>query len=116
MRVMVSEIDRGHASTPQAGARLHELIEPALGRGEQVVLDFDGVRHCDAPFLGASVGRLIEEDKEERLPPLLRYENLQPLWQGTLESVTSWAVRRRRNPAAAAAMDELLRTKDYVRD
>ena len=32
MRVMVREIDNGHASTPQAGLRLYALIEPVLAR------------------------------------------------------------------------------------
>lgn len=109
MRVKVSEIDNGHASTGVAGLRLYHLIKPVLDKGEEVVLDFEQVKHCAAPFLSASVGNLIEEDKEERLPRLLRYENLTPQWQRTVDGVKDRAVRRRENPRWAAGWDEAYR-------
>ena len=107
MRVKVSEIDGGHASTPQAGLRLHALIEPALARGEPVVLDFEGVKYCSVPFFSASVGILVEADAEGRLPALLSYESLSPMGQSAVDSVTEYAIRRRENPRWAAAMDEV---------
>lgn len=105
MRVKVSEIDNGHAYTPQAGMRLRELIDPALGRGEEVVLDFEGVKHFSAAFFCASIGALVEADEARRLPALLHYENLLPLGQSTLESAIDFATRRRESPAGAAAWD-----------
>ena len=109
MRVKVSDIDGFQASTPQAGERLYALIAPVLARGEEVFLDFEGVKHCSVPFFNASIGVLIEADAEERLPALLRYENLSPLGQGIVESVTEYATRRRENPRWAAGMDEAVR-------
>jgi hypothetical protein len=106
---MVRELNNGHASTGETGWRLYQLIEPVLARGEEVVLDFAGVKHVAAPFLSSSVGVLIEADKEDRLPKLLRYENLPPERQGTLDVVIDYGVRRRENPRGAAAMDEAVR-------
>src|SRR4051794_13864243 len=103
MRVKVSEIDGIHAYTPQAGIRLRELIEPALAVGEEVTLDFEGVKHYSAAFFCASIGALIEADKAGRTPQLLRYENLLPRGQSALESATDFAIRRRDNPKWAAA-------------
>jgi hypothetical protein len=65
MRVLVREIDEGHASTPQAGLHLYALIEPVLARGEEVILDFEGVKHCSTAFFTASVAILIEADEGE---------------------------------------------------
>lgn len=106
MRVMVRDLDQGDAGTMRAGEMVRDLIEPALTRGEEVTLDFVGVRYCNAAFLNAAVGRLIESDVQERLPALLRYENMKPLWKGALESVIGWAERRRKYPAGAAAVDD----------
>src|SRR3954454_13171626 len=98
MRVKVKEIDGGFASTPQAGEKLYALIAPVLARGEEVTLDFEGVKHCSVPFFNASIGVLIEADAEGRLPALLHYENLPPLGQGIVDDVTEYAIRRRENP------------------
>jgi hypothetical protein len=115
MRVKVREIDNGHASTPQAGLRLYALIEPVLARGEPVILDFEGVKHCSTAFFSASVGILIEADREDRLPELLRYENLAPRCQPALELASDFAVRCRQSPAGAAAVDEFVR-QYFARD
>lgn len=115
MRVKVSEIDNGHASTPQAGLRLQALIEPVLARGEPVVLDFEGVKHCSTAFFNASIANLIEADKDDRLPELLTYENLSPNGQIALGMAARAGKRRRENPAGADAMDEFAR-KYFARD
>jgi hypothetical protein len=116
MYVKVSEIDGGFASTPQAGERLYNLIAPVLARGEEVVLDFEGVRYTAVPFFMASIQPLIEADREERLSKLLRYENLNltPFGQSDVEAVTEFAVRCRdpRVKAAYAAAAQKLAERD----
>jgi hypothetical protein len=110
VRIKVSEIDGGHAYTPQAGLRLHALIEPVLARGESVVLDFAGVEHFSSAFFSASVGKLVEADVTNRLPDLLRFENLAALGQTALDLATEFATRCRENPRWAAAAAEVART------
>src|SRR4051794_40854913 len=78
MRVKVSEIDNGHATTEQAAKRLFAIIEPAIARGEPVVLDFEGVRHYTGVFFGYSLGPLADADRDDRLRGLLRLENVPP--------------------------------------
>jgi hypothetical protein len=102
MYVRVREIDNGAAATGQAGEKLLELIEPAIARGEVVELDFEGVWIYAALFFYCSVGRLIEADTTERVPPLLRYANLSERGQADLEWGVEFAVRRRENPRWAA--------------
>jgi hypothetical protein len=115
MRVKVSDIDGVHAYTPQAGQRLYAIIEPAIARGEPVVLDFEGVRHYSAAFFVYSIGILVEADTTNRLPELLQYENLPPGGQAALDSVIGYAVRRRENPRWAEGMDQGAR-KLFERD
>jgi hypothetical protein len=110
MRVKVIEmIDDGCASTSEAGVRLYRLIEPVLARGEEVVVDFDGVKHCAAVFFSASLASFVRHDEGPRLPPLLRYENLDPQWQPALQLAIDVAARRRDDPRWAAAYAEAAR-------
>src|SRR5205085_950637 len=106
MRVkMLTDVDRIHASTDQAGQKLRDLIEPALARGEEVLIDFEGVKHFTPGFFYTAIGVLIERDFEERILPLLRFENLAPLGQSSLDDAIEYAIRRRENPRWAAGMD-----------
>jgi len=109
MRVKISELEDFQGTTPQAARQLYHLIAPVLARGEPVVLDFEGVRSCSTSFFTSSVGLLIEEDKENRLPELLSYENLPEMGRVALGLATDHAIRRRENPRWAAAHDEAVR-------
>src|SRR5438552_3357664 len=98
MRVKISDLFGFQAATGQAGYQLYTQIEPVLARGEPVVLDFEGVRYFATIFFTSSVGLLIEADTENRLPDLLRYENLPEMGQTALDLATETAIRRRENP------------------
>jgi hypothetical protein len=112
MRVnLFSEIDGVHAFTSKAGQKLYELIEPAVARGEEVVLDFDGVKHFSGTFFNWAIGRFIEKDFDGKLSRLIRYENLPPLGQGSLESAVEYATLRRENPRWAVAMEAAVRRR-----
>jgi hypothetical protein len=60
-----SEIDGVHASTVQAGQKLYEFIEPAVARGEEVVLDFEGAEHFAPSFFNYTIGRFVERDADD---------------------------------------------------
>ena len=74
---------------------MHSLIAPVLEKGEEVILDFEGVRGYSVPFLMASIEPLIEADREDRLTNLIRYENIPPHGLGAVESVREFAIRCR---------------------
>lgn len=111
MRVKVSglDIDASSAYTFEAAQKLYALIEPVLARGEPVELDFEGVEHFSAVFFNYSIGWLVEKDTANRLPELLRVENLHPLGQTALDSVTENAIRCRENPRWREAAYEAAR-------
>ncbi len=106
MRVKVSEIVGNQASTPEAGQRLLALIGPAFATGEPVELDFEGVQQFSVPFFCASIFVLVREDAANRLPGLLRCENLLPQGQSALDSTLDYAIRCRDNPRWAEGMYE----------
>ena len=105
MRVKVSELVGASAYTPQDGLRLYEIIEPALGRGEPIELDFADVRRFSPGFFATAVGPLIERDTTNRLTELLRYENLEEIGQIALGLVIDHWTRRREIPGWGAAWD-----------
>src|SRR5258708_1743839 len=98
MRVKVRDVTGEYADSYEGGLRLADVIAPVLARGEEVVLDFEGVKDCFGAYFDCAIGRLIVQDAEDRLPKLLRYENLSPRGQTILEAVTEHAIRRRENP------------------
>jgi hypothetical protein len=115
MRVKVTDVEGGVWATMQAGERLRELIAPALARGEEVELDFEGVRHYSAAFFADVFHELIRADVEDRLPQLVRFENLPQHGQDAFDAMRLWAVRWRENPKAAAAAAEVA-MKFFERD
>lgn len=105
MRVKVSEYSGSRTAGYELGPQVYELIEPALARGEVVVLDFEGVRRVTTAFFARSVGDLIEKDVANRLKDLLRCENLSDVGKLALQQVVEHFTRRRENPLWAAGWD-----------
>jgi hypothetical protein len=111
MRVKVSEVTGPYADSYEGGLRLADVIAPVLARGEEVVLDFDGVKEYFGAYFDCAIGRLIVQDADDRLPGLLRYENLSPVGRLVLEGVTEHAIRRRENPRWATGYDEAVQKR-----
>ena len=115
MRVKVNDIEGATFAGMEAGQRLREMIAPALARGEEVVLDFEGIQYYSPAFFADVFHDLIRADVEDRLPQLVRFENLPPHGQGAFDDMRLWAVRWRENPKAAAAAAEVA-AKFFARD
>src|SRR4051812_17139332 len=98
MRVNVSELAGELPCIWEDGERVHEVIAPVLERGEAVVLDFNGVKDVGGAFFAGAIGRLVERDAANRLPELLRYENLSPRDRGVLDAIIAHWTRRREIP------------------
>ena len=109
MRVKVSEIDAVYPLPWEAGDHLRALVAPALSRGEEIILDFEGVTNFSAVFFTSSVFLLVKDDPERRVPDLLRCENILPHGQGAFESALEYGVRCRDNPRLAEAYYEAAR-------
>jgi hypothetical protein len=111
MRVKVRDLIGEMVVMWEEGERIHELIAPVLERGERVVLDFDGVKAFNSGFFAGAIGRLIERDVEDRLPALLRYENLPYKGQLCVDQVVAHWTRRREIPGWGAAWDAAVKRR-----
>jgi hypothetical protein len=108
MRVVVREVVNEPGNPFEEGQKVHDLISPALARGEPVELDFEGVRFLDVPFLNAAVGQLLKEIDLERVKALLRAQNLSALDRSILEGVIERASRYYTEPRYREAIDRFL--------
>jgi hypothetical protein len=105
MRIMVRDVVGEYATTPEEGQRVYDVIAPVLAKGEQVELDFEGIRRCAAPFCSFGIGRLIQDHTPEQLNELLHVENLGPPGADILALAIENADRYYRRPGYREAMD-----------
>ena len=87
MKCLVREIVGDSAITLDDGQGVHERIQPALGRGETVELDFEGVSVFASPFFNAAIGQLLKDHQPQQLEELLRVENLNSVGRDLMQRV-----------------------------
>jgi hypothetical protein len=108
MRIIVREVINDPGDPFVEGQKVHDLISPALARGEEVELDFEGARFISAPFLNATVGQLLRDHPLERVKSLLRVANLDALHRDLLERVIERSSRYFTDPRYREAADRAL--------
>jgi hypothetical protein len=108
MRIVVREIINDLGSSFDEGQKVHDLISPALARGEEVELDFTGTRFIDTPLLNAAIGQLLKDHPKERVKALLRVQNLNPVDRDLLELVIEYSSRYYTEPRYREAVDRSL--------
>lgn len=109
MRVKVFDLCGIQAACFEHGQQLHDLIEPAIARGEEVVLDFEGVRWFNSGFFAMALGPLIVKDTTNRLGDLLRYENLAEMGRLARDGAVNHWTRRRDVPGYGEGWDAAAR-------
>jgi hypothetical protein len=90
------------------GRSYHDLISPILARGEEVELDFEGLRYVDTPLLNAAIGQLLKDHPLERVRSLLRVQGLDDLYCRILERVIEKSHRYYTEPRYREAVDRIL--------
>jgi hypothetical protein len=108
MRIIVREVINELGSSFDEGQKVHDLISPALARGEEVEVDFGGIRFIDVPLLNVAIGQLLRDHPKERVQALLRVENLHPVDHDLLELVIEKSSRYFTEPRYREAMDRFL--------
>jgi hypothetical protein len=108
MRIVVREIINNLGSSFDEGQKVHDLISPALARGEEVELDFTGTRFIDTPLLNVAIGQLLKDHTKERVQALLHVQNLDQLNRETLGLVIERSSRYYTEPRYREAVDRSL--------
>jgi hypothetical protein len=109
MRVVVREVVKEPGNPLEEGQKVHDLISPALARGEETQLDFEGVRFILCVlFFNAAVGQLLRDHPLERVKALLQVQNLNQIDRDLLESVVEKSHRYYTEPRYREAADRVL--------
>jgi hypothetical protein len=108
MRIVVHEIVGDRGKIDVEWQNLHDLISPILARGEEVELDFQGVRYFDVQFLSVAIGQLLRDHALDRVKALLHVANLDDLHRRMLEGVITHASRYYTEPRYREAIDRSL--------
>jgi hypothetical protein len=108
MRIVVHEIIKEPGDPFEEGQKVHDQISPILARGEEVEVDFEGVRFLCAPFFNASIGQLLKDHPLERVKTTLKVQNLNQLDRDTLELVIEKSHRYYTDPRYRDAADRSL--------
>ncbi len=91
MRLVVQEIAGENAITRDTGRALYNRIHPALLAGEEVELDFSGVRVFASPFFNTAIGLLYQDMTPEQLTEHLKLQHLTLAGKSTLRVVIETA-------------------------
>jgi hypothetical protein len=105
MRIVVHEVVNDPRHIDEEGQKLHDLISPALARGEEVELDFEGTQFIDVPLLRTAIGQLLKDHSRERVKMLLQVHNLSEHYRNVVESVIEYSSRYYTEPRYREAVD-----------
>jgi hypothetical protein len=108
MRVVVREVISDRGSSFDEGQKLHDLISPVMARGEEVEVDFEGVRNIDVALLRTAIGQLLKDHPKDRVEALLHVQNLDALNRDTLELLIEKSHRYYTEPRYREAVDRAL--------
>ncbi len=80
------------AEDKDLAARLRDQdVEPALSRGEELTIDFEGVTLTTQSFVHAMISQPLRVHGESSLA-LLRFQNCSPLVRGLIETVVQYSL------------------------
>ena len=109
MNVMIRDLIGGEdAITAEAGEQVHAAIQPTLGQGQPVELDFAGMTTFASLFFNAAIGRLLADHSADRLRELLNIRNLAPVGETILRRVIDNAKRYYSEPNYRKAQERVL--------
>jgi hypothetical protein len=108
MRIVVREVINERGKNSEEAQKVHDLISPALARGEQVEVDFEGSRALCTPFLNIAIGQLLGDHPLERVRSLLRVQGLDDLYCRILDRVIEKSHRYYTEPKYREAVDRFL--------
>lgn len=85
--VKVMEISGENAVAQDDGQKVYELVRDRLKSGQELHLDFQGVKIFASPFFNAAVGQLLRDFGTDDLNSRLKFEHLSSVGQEVLKRV-----------------------------
>jgi STAS-like domain of unknown function (DUF4325) len=106
MKYNILSITGAYCTTPEAGQKVYDLIHPILLSGEQVELDFLGVKAYASPFFNYAIGQLLKDISAESLGNLIRFINISSVGESVLRLVIDNAKQYYADETFRKAVDE----------
>jgi hypothetical protein len=85
--VKVMEITGENAVAQEDGQKLYEIVTEQLKSGQELQLDFHGVKIFASPFFNAAIGQLLKDFGPDDLNRRLKFEHLSSVGQEVLKRV-----------------------------
>jgi hypothetical protein len=85
--VKVLEISGENAVAQEDGQKVYERIRELLKSGQDLQLDFQGVKIFASPFFNAAIGQLLKDFDADDLNRRLKFEHLSLVGQEVLKKV-----------------------------
>jgi hypothetical protein len=85
--VKVLEISGENAVAQEDGQKVYELVREHLKSGEELQLDFQGVKIFASPFFNAAIGQLLKDFGADDLNRRLKFDHLSSVGQEVLKRV-----------------------------
>lgn len=111
MKISVHSVTGENAVTKESGEKLYSHIYPLLAQGQDVELDFTGVRRHLTVFFNFAIGQLYRDIEGSKLDRLITVSNLSAIGQRVLTRVKVNAKRYYSDDSYKQAMDTLVRER-----
>jgi hypothetical protein len=108
VRIVVREVINDLGSPFHEGQKIHDLISPALARGEEVEVDFEGMQFISGLFLCGAIAHLLKDHPLERVKRLLHVRNLSEQDRRDLDVIVERSNLYVANPGYREAMDRFV--------
>jgi hypothetical protein len=109
MRLEIKDFIGTRCITSDDGQRIFDAIYPSLHKGEQTILNFEGVTIFASPFFNFAIGQLLKDLDPDKLNKLLKIENLLPESNLVLRRVIKNAWEYYTKPNTKEAIDDILK-------
>lgn len=94
MKLEIKKFVGDSCVTADDGQRVYEEIHPKLAAGEEVCLDFKGIRVFASPFFNFAIGQLLKDFEPDFLNQLLTVGNIKDdgllVWQRVVKNAKEY--------------------------
>lgn len=108
MKIKISENFGTRCIIASEGQKLHDMIFQKLKDGEDVCLDFTGIKQFASPFFNFSIGQLLNKVSEQTLRKSLHLEGLNDTGKLVVERVIENASAYHGNKDYKKIVDDIL--------
>lgn len=109
MRLSILKEIGPHCIIQADGLKIYEKIHEPLKKGEEVILDFDGVLHVATPFFNFAIGELLKDIPKADVRQHLQIEHISEAGKLAVEREIENAARYHTDKKYRRAVDKVMK-------